>query len=41
MVYLVAFLGVTICSIAFVFAYSRRLEGLAGPWILNEGRRDD
>lgn len=44
MAYLVALLGVTvgvISSIAFVFAYSRQLEGLSGPWILSEGHGND
>jgi len=44
MAYIVALFGVTIgviSSIAFVFAYRRQIEGLSGPWILSEGRRND
>jgi hypothetical protein len=44
MAYLIALLGMTICVlllIAFVRTYSRRLKNLRGPWILNEGRRND
>ena len=44
MAYLIALLGLTagaVSLIAFVCIYSRRLEGLSGPWILREGRRND
>lgn len=44
MAYLVALLGLIVGAVsltAFVCIYSRRLEGLSGPWILGEGRRND